>query len=153
MATQLHVSAPPVFLTNSNISNEDLREIFETLAITPHTGDNATGTTYDNASTALDAHFTPKQNKRYKHHIFRNCHQQDGESMGQYVIRLRTLAKTCEFHDTEDEIVDQIIKKWTFAQLAETIFHQTKHYDDPTTNSQRHRSDTDEEINHIRVAK
>ena len=206
MATQLHVSAPSVFQTNSNISNvgsfwtkwkkgfnnyltasgvtdseqkkalllhcgsEDLRDIFETLAITPHTGNDATGTAYDNASTALNAHFTPKQKKRYERHIFRNCHQQDRESMGQYVIRLRTLAKTCESHDPEDEIVDQIIEKCTssklrksllkttpltltkileIAQLAETISHQTKHYDDPTTNSQRHRSDTDEEINCI----
>ena len=88
--------------------------------------------------------------------------------MSQYVTRLRTLAKTCEFHNVEDEIIDQVIEKCNpnklrknllrqtdltltklleTAQLNETVSHQSKQY---TPNHQtKYDSDPDEEVNRI----
>ena len=72
---------------------EDLREIFDTLTVaTTEEGD-----AFSKTSDALASYFTPKTNKRYERHLFRNCAQEDHETMSQYVTRLRTLAKYCKF--------------------------------------------------------
>lgn len=60
---------------------------------------------FDNLCQKLDQHFQPKVNKRILVFKFRSAIQ----SIEDYVIRLRTLAKKCNFSDMEDEITNQLI--------------------------------------------
>ena len=85
---------------------QDLREIFDTLP--ECTNDELSK--YEKACKVLDDYFLPKQNKRYERHVFRSCQQKESEPIAQYVTRLRSLAKTCQFNDANDEIVDQVIE-------------------------------------------
>ena len=101
---------------------EDLRELFDTL---PDPAGLPEGTdAYVKACTALDTYFLPRKNKRYERHVFRICVQKDNESIAQYVTRLRSLAKTCEFHNTDDEIVDQIIEKCNSRKLRKRLLKE-----------------------------
>ena len=99
----------------------DLQEIHSTLT-EPAVTD--TTTVYDVACTALDNHFLPKQNKRYERHIFRSNSQMQDESISQYVTRLRTLAKSCEFPDVDDELVDQVIEKCYSKKLRKRLLKE-----------------------------
>ena len=87
---------------------EGLREIFETLTVDAADENNDE---FKRATDALTAHFAPKRNKRFERHLFRNCAQGDSETMNQYVTKLRTLIKTCEYGNAEDAIIDQVIEK------------------------------------------
>lgn len=77
------------------------QEIFETL--------QDTGDTYEAAKTKLDSHFAPKKNVDYEIFQFRQAAQKPGETVDQFSTRLRKLAATCEFHDSEKEIKSAII--------------------------------------------
>lgn len=101
---------------------EDLRELFDTL---PEPDLPAETNVYKIACTKLDTYFLPRKNKRYERHVFRTCVQKDtNESIAQYVTRLRSLAKTCEFHDTDDEIVDQVIEKCNSRKLRKRLLKE-----------------------------
>ena len=77
------------------------QEIFETL--------QDTGDTYEAAKTKLDSYFAPKKNVDYKIFQFRQAAQKPGETVDQFSTRLRKLAATCEFYDSEKEIKSAII--------------------------------------------
>jgi len=79
---------------------------------------------YARLKVALDEYFLPRQNKRYKRHVFRQCAQKEGETVAQYATRLSTLAKSCEFSDARDEIVDQIIEKCQSHKLRKRILRE-----------------------------
>ena len=95
-----------------------LQQIFNTLTET--TDENATDE-YKKAIYTLNEYFLPKQNKRFERHVFRGTRQEEGETISQYVTRLRVLSKTCEFHNIDDELVDQIIEKCTSSKLRKTL--------------------------------
>ena len=46
------------------------------------------------------------------------------KSIDIYVTRLRTLAKTCEFHATNEELVDQIIEKCHSSKLRKRLLRE-----------------------------
>ena len=142
---------------------EELQEIFDTLKPSDTEPD-----VYKAATEVLDTHFQPKQNKRYERHLFRTCIQIDSETISQYVTRLRTLSKTCQFHDPNDEIVDQVIEKCKsnklrkrllkekdldldslleIAHIIESTDHQSKQYSKPQVLLSD--DNDDEEINKI----
>jgi hypothetical protein len=55
-------------------------------------------------------HFEPQFNVIYESYIFNTTEQKDGESIHQYVTRLRQLAYSCEFRTlTEDMTRDRIV--------------------------------------------
>ena len=129
---------------------EGLQEVLNTLP-EPEPADNANS--YNDVVVALNAYFLPKQNKRYERHVFRGCSQTENDTISQYVTRLRMLAKTCDFADTNDELVDLVIEKCTsrklrksllkesdltvaklleLAHISETTEHQAKQYVRPT---------------------
>ena len=68
-------------------------------------------TTYETLMAALNEHFDPKKNQRYERFKFRRTAQSPSENMDSYIVRLRKLGEYCEFHDLEDNILDQIIEK------------------------------------------
>jgi len=103
---------------------EDLRELYQTL---PPLADGAVGedaTEYLKVCTSLNTYFIPRQNKRYERHIFRSCAQEKNEPTSQYITRLRKLAKTCQFHDSNDEIVDQVIEKCSSSKLRKRLLKE-----------------------------
>lgn len=82
----------------------EVQDIFDTLT--------ATGEDYETARDKLTEYFTPRKNVPYHRHLFRQEHQNEGETVAQFVTRLRQVSADCEFGDqTNDFIRDQVIDK------------------------------------------
>ncbi len=64
---------------------------------------------YQSTVDKLSEYFTPKQNKPYERHVFRQMRQNEGETINEYCTRLRVKAGDCGFDNTEEAIRDQII--------------------------------------------
>ena len=101
---------------------EGLQEIFSTLTIEAADANNDD---FKRATDALTAHFAPKKNKRFERHLFRNCAQGESETMNQYVTKLRTLVKSCEYADSNDAIIDQVIEKCFSKKLRKALLKQS----------------------------
>lgn len=65
---------------------------------------------YNVTKKSLTDYFTPKRNTSYEVFKFRQATQNVGESMDSFHTRLRSLAATCNFHDTDREILSQILQ-------------------------------------------
>lgn len=87
----------------------EVQDVFETL--------ENRGEDYDAAKAALNAYFLPKVNKAYEVYIFRNAKQKQGESLDAYNTRLRQLAETCSFTNTDEEIKSHIILSCSSTRL------------------------------------
>ncbi|KAK2578707.1 hypothetical protein KPH14_012663 [Odynerus spinipes] len=72
----------------------------------------------------LTNYFKPKTNVAYERHIFRQIRQNEGETMTQYVTRLRQQAKNCGFKDVEEEICGQIIKKCVSSEMRKCLLEK-----------------------------
>ena len=83
-------------------AGQETQELFDTL---PDTGDD-----YATALTKLDAYFTPKKNVDYETFQFRQASQKAGETVDQFVTRLRKLAINCEFTDLDKELRSAVIQ-------------------------------------------
>lgn len=96
----------------------EVQDIFDTL------GD--TGEDYETASEKLTAYFTPSKNVPYNRHLFRQETQAEGESIAQYVTRLRQLGDSCEFgQQLEDFIRDQVIEKCSSRSLRTKLLAES----------------------------
>lgn len=91
------------------LAGPDTQEVYETLtALENEDGKDA----FEICVGRLSAYFTPKRNKTYERHIFRNIVQMESETVDQFCTRLKSQAQFCEFRDqTEDNIKDQIVDK------------------------------------------
>ncbi|XP_060552185.1 uncharacterized protein LOC132713564 [Ruditapes philippinarum] len=76
-----------------------------------------TGTNYDETKKVITDYFAPKVNKQMEIYKFRACKQSESQSLDEYVTELRMLAKNCEFADTEEEILQQIIQNCKSSRL------------------------------------
>ena len=65
--------------------------------------------TYTNIKQELTAHFTPNINVDFEVYRFRQARQNQGESMDQYAVRLRSLGANCSFANIDSEIKSHII--------------------------------------------
>ena len=113
------VSSFELFVNASSVSNDgqkralllhcagsEVQDIFETLS--------DTGTTYTDALTKLNDYFTPKKDVTWERLNFRRTIPLHGESVENYVIRLKQSAKFCEFEtDLDNQIRDQVLDKWS----------------------------------------
>ncbi len=86
---------------------ESVNEIFETL---PDTDAGEDENPFEKAVTALTNYFTPKKNREYEVYVFRKAKQESDENISAFHTRLRRLAMTCEFADTDREIKTQIVQ-------------------------------------------
>ena len=68
------------------------------------------GNNYASAMKKLDDYFTPKKNIEFEVFQFRQTTQHDGETIDQFVTRLRKLAVHCEFADIDRELRSMIIQ-------------------------------------------
>ena len=88
-------------------AGESVNEIFETL---PDTDAGEDEDPFEKAVTALTNYFTPKKNREYEVYVFRKAKQESDESISAFHTRLRRLAMTCEFANTDREIKTQIVQ-------------------------------------------
>ena len=90
----------------------EVQELYETLTdpVTDTFGED-TATKYEKTVRTLDAYFVTKLNEPYERHVFRGMTQKDGETVDQFIARLRKLAQNCNFHDPNVDIRDQVIDK------------------------------------------
>lgn len=55
--------------------------------------------------TALEGHFAPTRNVIYERYKFNTCEQNQGESVAEYITKLRQLASTCDFGVLENDLL------------------------------------------------
>ena len=99
-----------------HLAGPDMQEIFETLS---DTGDD-----YNTALEKLNAYFEPQKNIYFECHSFRQASQQQQEPITDYVMRLKTLAATCEFPNKEEIIHDSWSTKCYTAKLRRRLLQQ-----------------------------
>uniref|UniRef100_A0A182TDJ6 Retrotransposon gag domain-containing protein n=1 Tax=Anopheles melas TaxID=34690 RepID=A0A182TDJ6_9DIPT len=65
---------------------------------------------YDRLAHLLRGHLEPVVNVVVERYKFRNLFQQCGEPIGQYIVKLRTAALSCDFNSfLEDALRDQLV--------------------------------------------
>lgn len=94
-------------------AGESVHQLFETLPNAEEAKD------YKDTLQLLTDHFSPKKNRTFEIYKFRQAQQLDGESVDQFYTRLRQLASTCQFTDTDSEIRTQIIQRCLSTKLRE----------------------------------
>ena len=85
----------------------ELQDVFFTLKEVGGGEDTA----YQKCVKTLNKHFEPKVNIPFERYEFRNTKQEHGETIDQYIVRLRRKAAHCQFDKVEDAIRDQVIEK------------------------------------------
>ena len=65
----------------------------------------------------LTEYFSPKKNIIYETHVFRQAQQREDETLDQFHMRLRELARNCEFGDIDKEIKIQLVEKCTSTRV------------------------------------
>ena len=94
-----------LLLSLGGMGLQDLYESFGELPA-PASGSNA----YKQMLDMFDDHFSPVVNTPYERTVFRNTIFNQGETIPEYVARLKMLAGGCDFGDsTEDAIRDQVM--------------------------------------------
>ncbi|XP_070546576.1 uncharacterized protein [Ptychodera flava] len=89
-----------------HLAGPDVQDVFSTL------DDTGTPTEYSKAVDALNSHFVPVANSAYARRSFRSLTHEKGETVQQFVTRLRRAAKDCEFGaDADNQIRDEVIAK------------------------------------------
>ena len=102
----------------------DVQDLFEDLADPGPVPANDDG--FKEAMRKLDGHFKAELNVPYERHVFRQMVPQSGESIDQFVVRLRRQARQCTFEDTVDsQIRDQIVEKISPAELQKKLLEVT----------------------------
>ena len=100
-------------------AGEAVQEIFETLAETGEAKD------YEKAVKALNDYFIPKVNSTYQNHVFRSMEQQDGETVAQFVTRLRQVVKDCDYGEqAENQIRDQVVQRCKSHELRKKLLEK-----------------------------
>ena len=90
----------------------DVQKIYFTLAV------DAESATFEAIVKVLDDYFVPKANVPFERHLFRKIVQESGETVDQFVCRLRHRAINCEFGENENDYIrDQVIDKCCWSKL------------------------------------
>ena len=93
---------------------EETNDIFDTLTVSePADGE----TVFDTAVNTITSYLKPKRSIAYEEYLFPQAKQDQGETIIAYSTRLKQLAKTCEFTDTDREIKSQIIQNCRSTKL------------------------------------
>jgi len=102
-------------------AGEAVQEIFKTLADTGEAKD------YEKVVKALNDYFIPKVNSTYQNHLFRSMEQQDGETVAQFVTRLRQVVKDCDYGEqAENQIRDQVVQRCKSHELRKKLLEKGK---------------------------
>ena len=105
---------------------EEVQEIFETLKVPDPPDEGPEPSQFQVAMNMLDKHFDVKKNVPYERSIFHQQKQKSGETIDNYVTKLRKLAQYCEYGpNLNDEIRDQVIAKCTSSKLRKRLLQET----------------------------
>ena len=76
-----------------------MQDLFETLQDpgTPADAAEDNADEYQKALRTLDAYFSAQLNEPYERHVFRNLKQEEGETVDQFITRLRRQAENCNW--------------------------------------------------------
>ncbi|XP_070535101.1 uncharacterized protein [Ptychodera flava] len=89
-----------------HLAGPDVQDIFSTLSNT------GSATEYSEAVTALNTFFVPKVHPAFARQTFHQIVQKQGETVLQFVTRLRKAAKDCNFGvDNDNQIRDAVLDK------------------------------------------
>lgn len=104
-----------------HMAGEEVQKNFENL---PDTG---AAKDYNKAVKALNDHFIPQVNTTFQNHVFRNMEQMEKETVSQFVMRLRHVAKDCDYGDQVDnQIRDQVVHKCKSDSLRRKLLEKGK---------------------------
>ena len=82
---------------------------------------------FTKAARMLNAHFQAEPNPVYERYQFRQLHPRSGESVTQFVVRLRQQARFCDFKAvTDDMIRDHIVATISNVELKKKLLQETK---------------------------
>ena len=113
----------------------EIDEIYDTLPI--EAADGSPIDTYESTANALTRYFTPNTNAAFEIYNFRQAKQEATETIDAFVTRLRKLAKTCNFSNTDGEVTNQIIFA-CHSQSLRHVRHITRHVTHVTRQRRRH---------------
>ena len=101
----------------------EVQELYETLRDPGPSVEFEEDTATDLEKTVhnLNAYFVTKLNEPYERHVFRSMAQQDGETVGQFMARLRKQAQNCNFTTPDIDIRDQVIDKCRSSELRRKL--------------------------------
>ena len=131
-------------------------EVYEILDMVE---DPDTETDYKGAIEKLTEFFAPQTNVAYEVYNFRQARQNQGESLDSYHVRLRQLAKTCDFVDIDKEIKEHIILSCTLSTLRRRALQEEYSLDkllkdgrsfEISESQARHLEGRDQAINSVR---
>jgi len=102
-----------------HLAGEPVYEIYEGLVIpaVAEDADPAVDNVYINTKRAMDDHFNPKRNAEFEVYSFHKAQQHQDETTDAYHARLRSLARYCEFTNTDSELKSHIIQTCTSTRL------------------------------------
>ena len=80
--------------------------------------------TYDETKKVLSTYFKPKRNIQIEIFNFRSCKQKPNQSLDDFVTKLRKLSKTCEFPNTDAEILFQVIQHCHSSRLRKRALRE-----------------------------
>ena len=86
----------------------EIDEIYDTLPV-DDSADESEINVYQTTANALTKYFTLKTNTAFEIYNFRQATQGSTETIDTFVTRLRKLAKSCNFADTDREVNNQIV--------------------------------------------
>ena len=105
-----------------HLAGLDVQEICTTVT---ETGD---ATNYASAVEALNPYFVPQVNSAFTRQTFYRITQNPGETVQQFVTRLRKAAKDCDFGtDTDNQIRDAVLNKGTSTYIKRKLLELNTH--------------------------
>ena len=101
----------------------EVQELYETLTDPgPGAGvEEDAATEFEKTLRTLNAYFATKRNEPYERHVFRNMAQQEGETVDQFIAKLRKQAQNCNFTDPDVDIRDQVIDRCRSSALRRKL--------------------------------
>ena len=94
-----------------HFAGQDVQDLYDTLPALPAVAAGATARTeLETTKGKLAAYFQHEPNQAFERHTFRRMVQVDGETVAQFVQRLRQQASYCSFADSNDALRDQLVE-------------------------------------------
>ena len=77
--------------------------------------------TFKEIKTILRGHFKPERSKRAERYKFHKIVQENGESISDYIVKLKSAAQTCKFGDFLDKETGENVGKYKLKILDESL--------------------------------
>ena len=82
------------------------------------------GDIYVKLKGKLTEYFAPKKNKHYARYLFLKMRPHAGEGTMSYAARLQEKSMSCEFHDSDERILEHIIQTTDNTELVRKVLHK-----------------------------